>query len=305
MEVLDFRSSLHPEFSQCHDLRTRIGCYEGQLGLAGICWAGNSDGDNIKGLPEQGQKSIDCQSVTFRLALFNAYASVNEIISQNAEPAGYGTPPPPYTHVHDDLPPEYSALPAFAEAKPLVKNSAPLPNNAGKSRNSKSNPASSIDFESTHGFRQHGKKQKAKLAAKKAVSGSSGGDGGNSGKKNDETIDAPGGSGVGGSAGGDDGGDGGDKNNDGWGEGTSSSKKKKSKKEEEEEEERKKKEAEEAAAAGTAANNLSWADDLDNNNDDSWAGFTSVGKKDNKKKNSVSRVYAKQNGHMFTNNGKA
>ena len=76
-------------------------------------------------------------------------------------------------------------------------------------------------------------------------------------------------------------------------------KKKKSKKEEEEEEEPKKKEAEEAAAAGTAANNLSWADDLDNNNDDSWAGFTSVGKKDSKKKNSVSRVHAKQNGHMF------
>jgi hypothetical protein len=307
MEVLDSRSSSHPEFSQCHDSKTSVGCYEGQLGLAGTCWTGNNDWDNIKGLPKQGQKTIDCESVAFRLALFNAYALANKIISQNAEPAGYGTPPPPYTDVHDDLPPEYSALPALAQMKPLVKNSAPPPNNPNKSQKSKSKPASSIDFESTHGFRQHGKKQKAKLAAKKAVSGSSGGDGGEGGKRNDETIEPPGGSGAGGNAGGGDGGDGGDKNDDGWGEVTSSSKKKKSKKqqEEEEEEERKKKEAEEAAAAGTATNNLSWADDLDNNNDDSWAGFTSVSKKDNKKKSLVSRISAKQDGYMFTNGCKA
>jgi hypothetical protein len=293
MEVLDSRTSPHPEFwAQCHVLD--LGCYEGQLRLRDTCWTGNNDWRKIRksttGLekPNQGQKSIDCESVTFQLALFNAYALANEIISQNAEPAGYGTPPPPYTDVHDDLPPEYSALPVLAEAKPLAAKSAPPSNNPTKSRDSQSKPASSIDFESTHGLRQHGKKQKAKLAAKKAVSGSSG-DGGDSGKKNDETIDPPGGSGVGGSAGGGDGGDDGDKNDDGWGEITSSSKTKKSKKkqEEEEEEERKKKEAEEAAAAGTAANNLSWADDLDNNNDDSWAGFTAAGKKDNKKKNSV------------------
>jgi hypothetical protein len=294
MEVLDSRISPHHEFTaQCHLLGTHLGCYEGQLGLGDTCWTGNNDWAKTKGSPSQGQKSIDCESVTFRLALFNAYALANEIISQNAEPAGYGTPPPPYTDVHDDLPPQYSALPVLAEAKPLVKNSAPPSNNTSNSRKPKSKPVSSIDFESTHGFRQHGKKQKAKLAAKKAVGGSSG-DGGDSGKKNDETIDPPGGSAAGGSAGGDDGGDGGDKNDGGWGEVTSSSKKKKSKKqqEEEEEEERKKKEAEEAAAAGTAANNLSWADDLDNNNDDSWAGFTSVGKNDNKKKNLVRQISA-------------
>ena len=172
----------------------------------------------------------------------------NELIAQDTEPADYGTPPPPYTDVYDDLPPEYSALPALAEAKLVAKKSAPPLNNFSRSRTPKSKPVSSINFESTHGFRQHGKKQKAKMAAKKAVGGSSGGDGGDSGKKTDETIDPPGGSGLGGSAGGDDGGDGGD---------------------------------------------LSWADDLDNNNnnnnnDDSWAGFTSVGKKDSKKKNSVS-----------------
>lgn len=294
MDALDSRTSSYPEFSaQCHVLDNHLGCYERQLGLADI--SNVYHGENVKGLLNQEQKSIDCKSATFRLALFNTYAVANELIAQDTEPADYGTPPPPYTDVYDDLPPEYSALPALAEAKLVAKKSAPPLNNFSRSRTPKSKPVSSINFESTHGFRQHGKKQKAKMAAKKAVGGSSGGDGGDSGKKTDETIDPPGGSGLGGSAGGDDGGDGGDKNDDSWGEVTSSSKKKKSKKqqEEEEEEERKKKEAEEAAAAGTAANNLSWADDLDNNNnnnnnDDSWAGFTSVGKKDSKKKNSVS-----------------
>lgn len=300
MEVLDSRTSSHPEFSaQCHVLDAH---------LEDACWTHNNDWGKVrkstKGLekPNEGQKSIDCESVTFRLALFNAYALANEIISHNPQPAAYGTPPPPYTDVHDDLPPAYSALPTLAEAKLFVNKSAPSSKNATQSQGAKSKPTSLIDFESTHGFRQHGKKQKAKLAAKKVVSGSSG-DGGDSGKKNDKTTDPPGGSGVGGSAGGDDDGDNGDKNDDGWGEATSSSKKKKSKKqqEEEEEEERKKKEAEEAAAVGTATNNLSWADDLDNNNDDSWAGLTSVVKKDSKKKSSVRKTSANKYSHACTN----
>ena len=282
MEVLDGRISLFPEVSaQCHKY------YEGRLG-SGVTYCNGIGEWGTPALSDQRQKSIDCESVTFQLALFNAYALVHEILSQNAEPAGYGTPPPPYTDFHDDLPPEYTVLPALAEAKPLGKDYAPPSNSRLTSGNRELKPTSQIDFESTHGFRQHGKKQKAKLAAKKAVGGSYG-DGGDSGNKNDETIEPPGGGGNGGSAGGDDGGDGGgDRNDDGWGEVTSSSKKKKSKKqqEEEEEEERKKKEAEEAAAAGTTANNLSWADDLDNN-DNSWAGFKSAGKKDSKKKNSV------------------
>lgn len=238
------------------------------------------------------QEHLDCRSASFQQALFDAIVLVNELISQNAEPAGYGAPPPPYSDALDDLPPEYSMLPALAEAKTFTHKSAPPKAQSKQSPNGspKSKPASSIDFESTHGFRQHGKKQKAKMAAKKTVpvQSTSGGDGDDD--KKDETIESPGGGGGGGSAGGDDGGGdgGGNDDGDGWGEWNASSKKKKSKKKEEEEEEERKRKEEEAAAAGTAATNLSWADDVDGANDDgTWAGFTAAGKKDKKKKNSV------------------
>lgn len=246
-----------------------------------------------------GQQNFTCQSTSLPLALFDAIILANDLISQIAEPAGHGPPPPPsYRDVLDDLPPDYSTLPVLAKAKPSIRESAPPPAYSKKppKHNSKPNPAPSIDFESTHGFRQHGKKQKAKLAAKRgATGGGGGGGGGNEQKKDDETVDAPGGSGgAGGDEGGSNGGnDGdGDKNDDDWGDWTTSSSKKKSKKkQEEEEEERKKKEEEEAAAAGSAANNLSWADDFDaGNEDNTWAGFTSVGKKDKKKKSSVRRL---------------
>lgn len=220
-------------------------------------------------------------TASYRLALLSAIALADDLLSHNSDALGYGNPPPTYEDAINDLPPEYSTLPASAEAKSFSPESAPpRPCRRSYQDQKKSAVSSLIDFDGSSTFRQHGKKQKAKLAAKNTTSGGAPAGNGGGGKKDDAPSgggDKAGGNGAG-SGGGDDngGGGGGEEPWDDW---TTSSNKKKSKKEEEEE---KKKKEEEAAAANSGGNNLSWADDVDG--DDTWAGFTSVSKNDKKKK---------------------
>jgi hypothetical protein len=235
-------------------------------------------------------------TTSYRLALLSAIALADDLLSHSNDALGYGSLPPTYDDAINDLPPEYSTLPEQAEANPSSPESAPPPPCRKSYQDQKKSPVSSlIDFDGTSTFRQHGKKQKAKLAAKSTPAGGAPTGNGGGGKKDDEPAgggDKAGGNGAG-SGGGDDngGGGGGDGNEEPWDDFTTSTSKKKKSKKKEEEEERKKKE-EEAAAANSGGNNLSWADDLEGGNgDDTWAGFTSVSKNDKKKKDLVSVVF--------------
>lgn len=236
---------------------------------------------------------LPLSTASYRLALLRAIALADDLLSHSSDVLGYGSPPPTYDDAINDLPPEYSTLPAQAEAKPSSPASAP------PRPQKKSAISSLIDFDGSSTFRQHGKKQKAKLAAKStAPAGAPAGGNGGGEKRDDEPA---GGNGAG-SGGGDDngGGGGGGGDEEPWDDWTTSSKKKKSKKKEEEEE-KKKKEEEEAAGANSGANNLSWADDVDGaNDDDTWAGFTSVSKNDKKKKKDLVSIVSPVDQVIFT-----
>lgn len=190
----------------------------------------------------------------------------------------YTNPPPSYDDAISDLPPDYSTLPPLAERRTTVAEVAPA-TPATKSRDQSAPLLQNrsldvyIDFENSFGIREH-KKKKGPTATKKAAASSPPAD--NGGGTDNAGGDQANGDGADGDAGGGDGG-GGDGDGDGgedWNDwGISGSKKKsKTKKEEEEEEERK-------AAEASGANKLSWADDVEDGGDDSWAGFATVGKK--------------------------
>jgi hypothetical protein len=243
------------------------------------------------------------KSVSTRLSYFRAIALINEVVLQTRQPASYGTPPPTYDDALNDLPPEYSIHPTTAEARVILRDGTPsnlLPKNGAETPYTRDKPSPSIiiDFESAAGIRQRVSK-KQKKAAKKVAQEKWGGDDEDEDKTQDGNQDGTGGDGGGdgGNAGGDGGGDGGGGGGgdgwDDWATGGSKKKNKKKKKEEEEDEERKRQEEEEAAAAAkatTTTNNLSWADEMnDANPDDEWAGFTSVGKTDKKKKKGTVR----------------
>lgn len=215
------------------------------------------------------------------------------------EDQGYDEILPSYDDAVKDLPPDYDTLSPFAQRKDLIHESAP----PKYTRYASPKPSPhAIDFDSSFGIREYkgGKKKKKSAAAPQRQASPPPNDDDKKDEGADEGAnggDAPAGggeSGDGNGDGGDDGG-GGDEGGDDWGAwNTTSSKKKdkKKKKEEEEqaakeEEERKAKEEEEQKAAEAAAadnHNLSWADDPEGNGDESWAGFTTAGKKKKKGK---------------------
>lgn len=204
-------------------------------------------------------------------------------------------PPPSYSEALNDLPPDYDYAPSAQQKilPGLVRVSRYT--STGKNIRRKSpglltDPAHdvSIDWTTPIGIREHKKKKKGGAAARNT----SGNDDGENEHAEEGGEDGGGGGDAGnegGAAGNGNGGDGdGDGDGDGWDEWVTTGNKKKDKKKKKEEEARKAeeerlaKEEEEKADAGGGGNNLSWADEMDGN-DDSWAGFATVGKKKKKK----------------------
>lgn len=205
----------------------------------------------------------------------------DELISHPPTLPLYTNPPPSYDDAISDLPPDYSTLPPLAERRTTVAEVAPVAP-ATKSRDQSSSLLKDrsrdvyIDFESAVGIREH-KKKKGPTATKKAAASTPPADnGGGSDNAGDDQAngDGAGGDAGGGDGGGGDGDGGGGDGGDDWNDWAVSGSKKKSKKKEEEEEEEERK-----AAEASAAKNLSWADDVEDGGDDSWAGFATVGKK--------------------------
>jgi hypothetical protein len=233
-----------------------------------------------------------------------AYLKASVLVAEllqliRSTPQSYGTPPPPYTHNPDEVPPSYSPSESLAYARAQATESAPCAPSEKTSQESAHIPGNAamvdtIDFGDTSTVQTRGKG--AKKAAKKAQQAKWLDSGDEGGGKNGDDGDGDGGNtggGDGGSgAGGNDDGGGGDDNNDDWDFGGKKNKKnKKTKKQEEEEkkkqeeEEQKKKDDEKAAAAGSGGNFLNWADDANEANmDEDWAGFTATKSKDKKKK---------------------
>jgi hypothetical protein len=198
----------------------------------------------------------------------------------------YGHPPPPYDDALNDLPPEYATVAPFASQTDILQ--PPAPERTTK-KTRLVDPAHDvvIDWENPTGVREHKKKKQPANTKKAAPAPQSAANNADSGDKPDEDADEGDGGGDGGDGGGggDDGAGGGgdDGDGDGWDDWTTPASKKKDKKKKKEEEEQKAKEEEEAkAAAGN--NNLSWADEVDGNGDESWAGFATAGKKKKKGK---------------------
>lgn len=197
----------------------------------------------------------------------------------------YGHPPPSYNDALNDLPPDYATITPFARQKDLIQSPAPERTTKESRTEPRSLPVDPacdvvIDWENPTGVREHKKKKPAKRATPQSTSNNADNDD-NPDEGADEGQGDGGGDGGGsGDGNGDDGAGGGD-DGDGWDDWTTPSSKK-DKKKKKQEEEKKAKEEEEAKAAA-ANNKLSWADEMDND-DDAWAGFATVGKKKKKGK---------------------
>jgi hypothetical protein len=230
------------------------------------------------------EKAVDEVWVTLAASATFFGPSHHDLSLQIPRPPCYTEPPPSYDDAIADTPPEYSSLPPLAQRKTAAFRaalSAPYAKSCDRRSSSLKDTTCDvhIDFGAPTGAREHkGGKKKAKKSTPLPLGNTGIGGGGGSDNGGDDKGDEAGGNDGGGA--GDGNGDDGDGADD-WGAwAVSGSKKKNKKKEQEEEEERRAKEEEEKKAS----NNLSWADEMEDNNDDSWAGFATVGKKKKKGK---------------------
>jgi hypothetical protein len=185
-----------------------------------------------------------------------AYLKASVLVAEllqliRSTPQSYGTPPPPYTHNPDEVPPSYSPSESLAYARAQATESAPCAPSEKTSQESAHIPGNAamvdtIDFGDTSTVQTRGKG--AKKAAKKAQQAKWLDSGDEGGGKNGDDGDGDGGNtggGDGGSgAGGNDDGGGGDDNNDDWDFGGKKNKKNKKTKKQEEEEKKKQEEEE-------------------------------------------------------------
>lgn len=222
------------------------------------------------------EKAVDDVWATLVTGRVFPSPSHHDLSLQTPRPPSYTQPPPSYDDAITDTPPDYSSLPPLAQRKTTTFHAAP-PLPVAKSLDQPSSLLKDtthdvyIDFGAPFGTREHkGGKKKAKKSTPLALGNTGGGGSENGGSDNGDGTGGNDGGGAG-DGNGDDG-DGGDD----WGAwAVSGSKKKSKKKEQEEEEERRAKEEEEKKTS----NNLSWADEMEDGNDDSWAGFATVGGK--------------------------